>query len=188
MIGMIGRTQAPRPRLQALISLAGALACIGGAGCVILPDQTPVTIDAPPLDQYEQLGLLMGKRCGTLDCHGQIGRNLRIYSADGLRLPPNTPGSPPKPTTDEIDADYASAISLEPEIMSLVVQQQGAEPDRLTLVRKPRAEENHAGGQIFAIGDPQDKCMTSWLASNDDPTDTVHKIDSASCTTALMYP
>jgi len=183
-----------------VISLAGVLVCIGGVGCVILPDQTPVTIDAPPRDQFQPmsqtmgpnqppgLGLLMGKRCGTLDCHGQVGRNLRIYSQDGLRLASTDVPGGNATTTAEYDANYESAISLEPEIMSEVVQQQGAEPDRLTLVRKPRAEENHAGGQLFLVGDPQDKCMLSWLASNDDPNDTVHKIDTASCTAAMAYP
>jgi len=30
---------------------------------------------------------VLEKRCGSLDCHGTIGRNLRIYSSGGLRLP-----------------------------------------------------------------------------------------------------
>ena len=177
-----------RPPLRALVSLAGLLACVGGAGCVILNPSANdiVTIDAPPRDQFDALGQLMGKRCGTLDCHGQVGRNLRIYSQFGLRLSPSDVPGGSKTTTAELDADYASAIALEPEIMSAGRPAMGGNnPDRLTLVRKPRAEEHHKGGQLFVIGDPQDLCMTSWLKSNDTGT----PIDTASCTTAIMtYP
>ncbi len=181
---MIGRTRVPhRPPLRGLASLAGLLACFGAAGCVIINDPSPSSttpIDGPPRDQFDDLGLLMGKRCGTLDCHGQVGRNLRIYSQDGLRLSTaDVPGGRPT-TTAELDADYESAIALQPEIMNQVVKDGGKDPDRLTLVRKPRAEEHHKGGQLFVIGDPQDICMTSWLASN---------VDTANCTLAIKtYP
>ncbi len=177
-------TLAASPSLARRLRLLGALACVAClaslpcAGCVILsPDAAAVTtIDAPPRAQFDDLGLLMGHRCGTLDCHGQTGRNLRIYGQYGLRLSStDIPGGNPT-TTAELDADYESSIALEPEIMSEVVQQGGAQPDRLTLVRKPRAEEHHKGGQVFVVGDPQDVCMTSWLAGTTDTSSCIMAI------------
>ena len=192
-----------RPRL--LLSLALALACVSAStGCVVLsPDQNALTnVVGPPYgdpfnsmiaadpqfpsEYFKPLGLLLGNRCGSLDCHGQVGRNFRLYSQFGLRLTPddaaafgcvppaagfpmNAPGSGPV-TACEIEADYRSACGLEPELMSQVVTQGGAAPDRLTLVRKPRLEENHKGGKLFTVGDDQDTCMLSWLGSNIDKT------------------
>jgi hypothetical protein len=177
--------------LASRVCLAGALACLSTAGCVILsPDASAVTtIDAPlgPPEppppapaHFKPLGELMGRRCGTLDCHGQVGRNLRIYGQFGLRAASTDFPGGSMTTPEEYMLTYESAIALEPEIMSEVVQQMGAQPDRLTLVRKPRAEESHKGGKLFLVGDPQDVCMTSWLASN---------LDATACETAIQtYP
>ena len=55
-------------------------------------------------------------------------------------------------------------IGLEPEVMSDVVRDGGRLPDRLTLVRKARAQEHHKGGKLFVEGDDRDRCLTSWLA------------------------
>jgi hypothetical protein len=181
-----------RPRL--LLSVTAALACACATSCVELsPDGNAVTnVVGPPYGSQFQasiaanpefastyfmpLGVLLGHRCGSLDCHGQVGRNLRIYSQYGLRLSPmDFPGGHPT-TPDEFAADYRSACGLEPELMSQVVMDMGAGPDRLTLVRKPRAEESHKGGQLFMIGDDQDTCMVSWLASD---------IDTTACTNAV---
>jgi hypothetical protein len=104
----------------------------------------------------------MELRCGTLDCHGQVGRNLRLYGQYGLRLSPadNPLG---QPTTDaEYDACYLSIIGLEPEAMSNVVQHQ-APLETLTLIRKPRGLEQHKGGELTYEGEPLDSCITGWL-------------------------
>jgi hypothetical protein len=52
----------------------------------------------------------------------------------------------------------------------------GAQPERLTFVRKARGVENHKGGHLWQVGDPADVCVTSWLAG---------RTDQASCKTAL---
>ena len=61
-------------------------------------------------------------------------------------------------------------VGLEPEVMSAVVSQGGAQPERLTLVRKARGTEAHKGGSLMNAGDDRDVCLTSWLAGK---TDTV---------------
>ncbi len=118
-------------------------------------------------------------RCGSLDCHGQAGRNLKIYGSEGLRLAAgDTPGGNPT-TAMEYDADYRSVCGLEPEILTEVVADGGKNPERLSLVQKPRNTQDHKGGQIIKIGDVQDKCMLSWLSG---------ATDTDSCAQALMLP
>src|SRR6267154_195476 len=43
---------------------------------------------APPRANFERLADAMQPHCGTLDCHGQAGRNLRLFGGRGLRLLP----------------------------------------------------------------------------------------------------
>jgi hypothetical protein len=160
------------------LSIALAGACLTPVlGCVDADDRFDIT--APPLSEFPPLGAMLVHRCGSLDCHGQVGRNLRIYGSQGLRL--SSTGIPGNgvTTTAEYDADYRSAVALEPEIMSQVVEDGGKDPQRLTLVRKPRGEESHKGGTLIIVGDPQDVCLTSWLAGT---------TDTASCKTALGFP
>ncbi len=111
---------------------------------------------------------LLDVRCGSLDCHGMVGRNLRLYGSAGLRWSPaDRPFVPLCDTTDEVSQDYESLIGLEPEIMSAVVA--GADPSELTLVRKARGAEAHKGGTVWAPGDDSDMCLTSWLTGKSDP-------------------
>jgi hypothetical protein len=56
--------------------------------------------------------------CGSLDCHGQIGRNLRLYGMQGLRLDPKDVPCGAHTSQAEIDADYQTVIGLEPEVMA----------------------------------------------------------------------
>jgi hypothetical protein len=174
------------------------------SACVNVDSAALTTIDAPSETDWKPVGLFLGHRCGSLDCHGQVGRNLRIYNQYGLRLDPmDVPGGSPT-TAAELEADYRSAVALEPEIMSQVVMDHGAQPDRLTLVRKPRGltpcapigttqtgpddptgaacggeGENHKGGHVIQVGDDQDKCLTSWLAD---------AVDDTACANTLNLP
>jgi hypothetical protein len=103
-------------------------------------------------------------RCGSLDCHGQVGRNLILYGHEGLRLDPaDVPGGSDT-TAAEIAANYDSVVGLEPELMAAVVEEGGAHPERLTLVRKARGTEHHKGGALVIPGDIQDQCLIGWLA------------------------
>ena len=73
--------------------LLGALAVLSGT-CAVLAlscsstTNTRIGIDAPPFtDQsFGPLGDYLDHRCGSLDCHGQPGRNLRIWGCEGMRL------------------------------------------------------------------------------------------------------
>lgn len=124
-------------------------------------------------------------RCGSLDCHGQKGRNLRIYGLYGLRekdpIPdPGAPSSPPPVTgvgvtnRHEYDLTYLSVISIQPEVLSRVFADHGANPERWIVFSKGSGNEHHKGGTAMprAIGVCTDKscaastCVESWLRGN----------------------
>ena len=156
------------------------LLALSSLACAAAPDgNARVPVVAPSAASFTTVATFLEHRCGTLDCHGQVGRNLRLYGYDGLRLAAaDVPGGAPT-TADEIAVDYLSVIGLEPEILAAVVEEGGAQPERLTLVRKGRGSEHHKGGALIMVGDAQDRCLTSWLAG---------AVDDAACTAALTTP
>jgi hypothetical protein len=161
-------------RLVGLMSLA-----IAYCACAAPDPNATTTLATPDRASFVSVQAFLDHRCGTLDCHGTRYRNLRMWGHDGMRLAfGDVPGASPT-TTDEVDASYAAVVALEPEIMSAVVADHGADPERLTLVRKARGTEKHAGGAIVVPGDVRDVCITSWLAGETDET---------ACAAALVYP
>ncbi len=118
--------------------------------------------------------------CGTLDCHGNQYRNLRLYGYGGLRKSDvrSDFGNPTLPSPEELAANYQALMGLEPSVMAEVVRDQGRNPERLTLVRKARATENHKGGPVVVAGDDMDRCLTSWLTS---------QIDEAACRASVPW-
>ncbi|HEY1959939.1 MAG TPA: hypothetical protein VGH28_30230 [Polyangiaceae bacterium] len=123
------------------------------------------TILAPDQTAFQTVSPVFERRCGTLDCHGQEGRPLRIYSGLGLRLPNdagNFPGTTAT-TPDEITTNYRTVIGLEPEEMTRVIAGEDV-PRDLLILKKPLMLEAHKGGPAFApSGDPGETCITSWI-------------------------
>lgn len=147
------------------------------AACVTVNEDDRHVVTVPDRASFPAVSDLLDHRCGTLDCHGSTARNLRIYGHEGLRLDASSrPSSKPDTTVAEYDATFASVVGLEPEILAQVVREGGANPERLTFVRKARGTEAHKGLSIWAEGDPEDVCVTSWLAG---------KTDTATCQAAL---
>jgi hypothetical protein len=136
---------------------------------ILQPDESSFTTVSPVFE----------RRCGTLDCHGQVGRPLRIYSGLGLRLP-NDAGDLPgmgATTPDEITDNYYSVVGLEPEEMTRVIA--GVDPPtKLLILAKPLGLEAHKGGTQIVVGDPAYNCITSWLATTG--------VDSAACASAVQ--
>lgn len=162
----------PRAFLVALVAALLALATLGVVSCSSVNNQR-IGISGPPFSQdFYAVGDFMVGRCGSLDCHGAPGRNLRIYGCDGLRLdadastscdPRDLGGGPT--TVPEYQATYRSILGLEPQLMSAVWSScQGAQspdggslypapdschPEVLTFVAKARGLEKHKGGQLI---------------------------------------
>lgn len=166
-------------RRPACFAILGVLA-VAALACAPAPDPNArVATVAPDLASFPPVSAFLEHRCGSLDCHGQVGRNLLIVGHEGLRLDPaDVPGGSPS-TAAEIESNYRSLVGLEPEVMAAVVEDGGAQPERLTVVRKARGTEHHKGGALVTIGDDQDRCLTSWLAG---------AVDVGACTAALTTP
>jgi hypothetical protein len=180
-------------RFSALVGslvLSGFVA-LGVYACSPPPDATRVTVvDRPDFNagfastaQHAGVSTFLERRCGTLDCHGQLGRPLRIYGARGLRLVDeagNVPGGNGTTPAEEY-ANYQATIAVQPEMMLEVENEieafaaaDASLPDkpweRLLLVRKPRQMERHKGGAVIVAGDPGDTCLVSWIEGNVDRT------------------
>jgi hypothetical protein len=159
-----------------IAALSALLAAIVLA-CSTAPSDARFIETLPDATSFPPVALMLIQACGTLDCHGTVARNLRLYGNTGLRFSAtDVPTALTATTGDEIAQDYTSIVGLEPEVMSAVVASGGADPERLTLVRKARGTEAHKGGAIIVPGDDRDICLTSWLAGN---------TDASVCTSAL---
>jgi hypothetical protein len=145
--------------------------------CASVPSDARIGIDAPSSseEQFGPVADFLEHRCGSLDCHGTIGRNFRIWGCEGMRLEgtdipecfPTLGGNPTTP--DEHQATYRALVGLEPAVMSYVLDHH-ADPALLTFIRKQRGIEAHKGGKLVVPGDEQDHCITSWLGGSTDTT------------------
>jgi hypothetical protein len=133
----------------------------------------------PDRASFDPVAAALDRRCGSLDCHGSRYRNLRMWGQDGMRLDLGDIPGGSQTTTAEIDSMYSAIVQLEPEIMSEVVADHGQNPERLTLIRKARGTEKHAGGAILVPGDVRDRCLLSWLEG---------ATDGPACSQALLLP
>jgi hypothetical protein len=161
----------PRARLSLALLL---FAC----ACSTPPsDSRYVPASLPDQTTFAPVASLLTLRCGSIDCHGAPARNLRLFGSAGLRASAgDRPFIPVCDTPDEIDLDYQGVVGLEPERMSAVVADHGANPDRLSMVAKARGDEMHKGGQMWRAGDDSDTCLLSWLSGAP---------NAASCTSAV---
>jgi hypothetical protein len=161
--------------LRMMVALAGTFVLVA---CVSESSDGRFVETVPDRTSFPVVSDLLDHRCGTLDCHGVTYRNLRIYGREGLRLATDARPSSVLGTTTvpEYDATFQSLVALEPEIMTAVVKDSGAHPERLTFVRKARGTEDHKGLMVWNEGSPEDICVTSWLAG---------KVDTATCLAAI---
>jgi hypothetical protein len=155
--------------LLGLMVLGGIGVLVAGStSCASPPDNKRYTeILQPDFPTYRDfVDPYIQRRCGTLDCHGQPGRAYRVYGYTGFRLYNLdaglvSGGSETKP--EETLANYQAAVALEPEEMSRLIATQGADPDKLLLLRKPLKLERHKGGRAMAPDDDGYKCVVAWL-------------------------
>src|SRR5262249_21206223 len=156
------------------VKLGVVVALLVAGACASVPDERRMTIMGsipgtdqsvvPSFDDYrkgcpDDTGCpdrYLARRCGTLDCHGQLGRGMRLFSETGPRafdatplgFFPNTTGGA-KVTEDELLQNYRSVVGLEPEVMAQVIAEGGVNPRRLLLLKKPLGLESHKGGRIM---------------------------------------
>jgi hypothetical protein len=153
--------------------IAASSALGGASSCASAPDSGRLTqVIEPDFAAYrDHVDVYLGRRCGTLDCHGQQGRGYRIYGREGFRdytYQVDDAGlvSGQQPTVpQEVLANFQALIALEPEEMSRVMARQGEREavQRLVFVRKPLRLERHKGGPAMAEDDPGYRCIEAWL-------------------------
>jgi hypothetical protein len=156
---------------RALLCLAAAILA-SVVGCSSVPSSSDrVLVEGPPAGLFINgatggVDAVFERRCGSLDCHGQYGRPLRIYSQYGLRMP-NPSGLGPgsgATTTDEQNENYRSIIALEPEKMTDIVKNvPSGDPFTLLILRKPLNIESHKGGAVISKDDATSQCFASWI-------------------------
>lgn len=168
--------------MKSVVGLGFVLALVSfvGVGCGDFSAGVEEIV-APPFDPvvFRSFSAVMERRCGTLDCHGQTSRPLRIFGQYGLRRPepmgsPNVEnyaeyysGGKESTTLAELEDNYRSICALEPELVAEVFAKKSS-PDVLTIVRKARLREKHKGGLLWNKGEPGDVCMTNWLTGSTD--------------------
>jgi hypothetical protein len=155
------------------------------AGCASRPDDgsTPelVVADLDLATYSSAVHPVLERRCGSIDCHGQLPRGLRVYGENGMRLP-NTRGLTPgvgATTPEEARATYESIVGLEPEKTNQLASRTPrllADAYDLTFLSKPLELERHRPGRSLAKGQPAEQCITSWLLG---------KVDRALCDAAM---
>ena len=150
--------------VTAIGGVAGNSACSVNSTAispVVLPDRVQFAEGVSPF---------MEQRCGALDCHGQIGRPLRLYSQFGLRKGDGDGGGRDiSPTTKaERLANYFSVVGLEPEDITNSRLTEGAYTDFL-LLKKPLGIDQggvrHKGGSVLRSTDPGFDCIALWIAN-----------------------
>ena len=179
-----------------LYAASAALTAAAGltlsTGCAKTPDKLEqTTIVGPsrqqfigdPADPLASVSGFLEVRCGSLDCHGTIGRPMRIYSGNGLRLPVDDASVSPGGLASlaERNANYDAVIGVEPERTTNLVNDftkaangdiDEPDPMRIYLVSKARGLVAHKGGAIVSPDDDGDLCITSWLRSGGDAQTT----------------
>lgn len=150
----------------AIFAAAGAFViAVAASGCLDEPEQRGEYI-CPDRQVFASfVSPMMERRCGTLDCHGSDFRWMRLYGELGLRHPQELNYTGGDATTArELDANYRSVCSIEPEKVTAVAQDPGGQSvNKLLLVRKARGTEGHKGGKVFDPFDDGDKCVVGWL-------------------------
>jgi hypothetical protein len=179
---------------SAVLSTVAAMAASSSTtSCAGAPDNQRFTAVIQPNYQLykDNIDGFLHKRCGTLDCHGQQGRALRLYGYRGFRLYNVDAGliSGVQATTEsETRANFDAIVSLEPEEMSRVIAEAGDNPNRLLFLRKPLNIERHKGGPSLAEDDDGYKCITAWLRASPGKDGVLSPIALKQCDNASKLP
>jgi hypothetical protein len=132
------------------------------------PRSQEETLVLPSREQFAPVGYVFGANCGTLDCHGDPARNMRVYGINGQRLGASDVTGFGGTTEGELRATYDSIVVLQPEQLAAIVQAGGDPSDDWLVLGKGRGRIDHAGGQQFVPGRAADSCATSWLSGRFD--------------------
>ncbi|HEX4336576.1 MAG TPA: hypothetical protein VH062_11720 [Polyangiaceae bacterium] len=157
------------------LSRSAALLTALVAGCSGPKASQTTTLSTPDEATFPPVSDALEVRCGTLDCHGSIYRNLRMYGIYGVRADAKDVTGTGATTADEYARNYVSFIGLAPEALSAIVQTHGQGIEHFIVITKGTNAEDHKGGQRMKKGDSAYQCLTSWISGT---------IDMNACTDA----
>lgn len=144
-------------------AVALALLCATSIACDV-ESQQEIPLPARDATRFEaDVQPFVGPGCGSLDCHGDPGRPLRIYARFGLRMSAALRHEPV--SAEELTANVAAFAALPVE----------------RLLGKPLAVDagglRHVGGELWQTADsPEYRCLAAWLDGLE---------DDAACTSAI---
>ncbi len=122
---------------------------------------TPIDLPTPDVAGYQaNVHAIVEARCATLDCHGDMGRPLRLYSETGLRAADDREAPI---TAEELEANARALLAVDPR----------PEGRRSFVLTKPLAGTvEHEGKDQWAdTTEPQYLCVEGWLQDRlDEPT------------------
>ena len=118
---------------------------------------------------------VLERACGTLDCHGQVGRPLRIYGQYGLRFV--DPDAATRPGHAGHDRDRARGQLPGRHRPSAGADDRGRPGQRSRPRRDPPAQAAAArapqGRPVLVEGDDAYNCIMSWLAEGGPTTSSL---------------
>ena len=167
--------------LRALVA-CGCVAAASFFACSGPKDGEVFVGNFPNEATFKPVSAALEARCGTLDCHGSFYRNMRVYGKDGIRAGRNDVSGIQDTTDEEVQLNYDSVVSIEPEKFSDIVTKAGQGFDKWIVITKGSGTEHHKGGSRFVKGDATYVCVLSWV------TGTVNMDACAASVTAAMRP
>jgi hypothetical protein len=162
---------------SALLTVAVAVSACSG------PAESTYAITPPSREAFPPVGDVLEAHCGTIDCHGTLARNMRIYGIYGLRFDPKGVTGRLSTTPAEYDATYEAVVSIEPERLSDIVRNQGKGIDDWIVLAKGRGVQHHKGGTQLVKGQPADLCIVAWVMGQTGP-----QVDNACVQGSVVTP
>jgi len=157
------------------------LAVLGAISSSCVAADATTTGSVPDSNSFitNDVSLFMERRCGSLDCHGQTGRPMRLYSVWGLRLDTGTNGARDTSATTDKERleNYRAVVGLEPErLEEIFTTPSGELPnfDNYQLLLKPLdivgGGVRHKGGPVLRQTTSDDGwvCLSGWVTNNAD--------------------
>ncbi|MCP4444286.1 MAG: hypothetical protein GY811_02935 [Myxococcales bacterium] len=143
-------------RLRVATLLIGLWATLAGCNETNI-DEVPLTV-GDPVSFATDVQTYVGYRCSSLDCHGDMGRTLRIYSYRGLRL------------QDALREEGLSPNELGENLLSIAAfDSLGGPVGENQILLKALAVSAggmaHEGGAVWqSTSEPGYRCLAAWLA------------------------
>jgi hypothetical protein len=164
---------------------------LGVLSCATPPTLGDISLGGetrPSLEQFRtaSVGLFVEQRCGSLDCHGQPGRPLRIFGPYGLRAytiddggPLDSGLTPGSSVVFDVERrlNYLAIIGLEPEVLRTVLAAKGDDDCLLpgeSAARIPPSGPDRCYRRLLFLAKPL-ACSSVSSAGCDDGLGAEHK-------------